>query len=249
MDAEPLRDLTALVTGAGRGIGAVCARALADAGADVALLARSEAELEAVAGKVREAGRQAWTLPCDVTDPGQVASVVAALERVDVVVNNAGTDRPTPFLDVTPELLDDVLAVNVKGSFFVAQAAARRMVEAGRGGSIVNISSQLGLVGSAYETAYCAAKFGVEGLTRAMAVELAPEGIRVNSVAPTVVETPRTAEALRDEDLRSMIVGRIPLGRLATEQDVAAAVVFLASPAAAMVTGTTLPVDGGWVAQ
>ena len=249
MTATPLAGKTAIVTGAGRGIGAACATALAAAGADVVLLARTRSELEAVAGQVRGAGGTAHVLLCDITDPGQVASVVSSLDRVDVLVNNAGTDRPTPFLDVTPELIDELLAVNVKGTFFMAQAAARTMIASGAGGSIVNISSQLGLVGSAYETAYCAAKFGVEGLTRSMAIELAPHAIRVNSVAPTVVETPRTAVALANETLRTMIIGRIPLGRLATPHDVAQAVVFFASPGSSMVTGTTMPVDGGWVAQ
>ena len=249
MTATPLAGKTAIVTGAGRGIGAACATALAAAGADVVLLARTRSELEAVAGQVRGAGGTAHVLLCDITDPGQVASVVSSLDRVDVLVNNAGTDRPTPFLDVTPELIDELLAVNVKGTFFMAQAAARTMIASGDGGSIVNISSQLCLVGSAYETAYCAAKFGVEGLTRSMAIELAPHAIRVNSVAPTVVETPRTAVALANETLRTMIIGRIPLGRLATPHDVAQAVVFFASPGSSMVTGTTMPVDGGWVAQ
>ena len=174
---------------------------------------------------------------------------VASLSRVDILVNNAGTDKPTAFLAVTPELLDELLAVNVKGSFFMSQAVARRMIDAANGGAIVNMSSQLGLVGGAYETAYCAAKFGVEGLTRAMAIELASHKIRVNSVAPTVVETPRTAIALADESLRRLIIGRIPLGRLATPENIADAVVFLSSPASSMITGASLPVDGGWTAQ
>ena len=249
MTAAPLAGKTAVVTGAGRGIGAACAIALARAGADVVLVARTRSELDIVAADVQASGGSAQVEPCDITDPAQVAAVVSALDRVDVLVNNAGTDRPTAFLDVTPELLDELLAVNVKGTFFMSQASTRKMIAGGKGGSIVNISSQLGIVGSAYETAYCAAKFGVEGLTRSMAIELAQHQIRVNSVAPTVVDTPRTAAALANDALRKMIIGRIPLGRLATGTDVAEAVVFFASPASAMVTGTTLPVDGGWVAQ
>ena len=249
MNTSPLIGQTAIVTGAGRGIGAACARALAAAGADVALLARTQAELDSVAADVRQLGRQAWVVRCDITDPAQVDRAVASLSRVDILVNNAGTDKPTAFLAVTPELLDELLAVNVKGSFFMSQAVARRMIDAANGGAIVNMSSQLGLVGGAYETAYCAAKFGVEGLTRAMAIELASHKIRVNSVAPTVVETPRTAIALADESLRKLIIGRIPLGTLATPENIADAVVFLASPASAMVTGVSLPVDGGWTAQ
>ena len=249
MNTSPLNGQTAIVTGAGRGIGAACALALASAGADVALLARTQGELDAVAAQVRQLGRQAWVIRCDITDPTQVDQAVASLSRVDILVNNAGTDKPTAFLAVTPELLDELLAVNIKGSFFMSQAVVRRMVDAGNGGAIVNMSSQLGLVGGAYETAYCAAKFGVEGLTRAMAIELASHKIRVNSVAPTVVKTPRTAIALADESLRKRIIGRIPLGMQATPENIADAVVFLSSPASAMVTGVSLPVDGGWTAQ
>lgn len=249
MNPTPLAGSTAIVTGAGRGIGAACALALADAGADVALVARSIHELETIASQVRDLGRQAWVCPCDITNPAQVRAVVSSLARVDVLVNNAGTDKPTPFLDVTPELLDELLAVNVKGTFYMSQEVARRAIAANLTASIVNMSSQLGLVGSGYETAYCAAKFGVEGLTKSMAVELGSAGIRVNAVAPTVVETPRTAIALANDSLRRMIIDKIPLGRLASPEDVAAAVVFLASPAAGMITGVTVPVDGGWTAQ
>jgi NAD(P)-dependent dehydrogenase (short-subunit alcohol dehydrogenase family) len=249
MSERPLDGRTAIVTGAGRGIGAACARALSTAGADVVLVARSRDELESVAAELRADGGHARVEVCDITDPTLVDGVVGALGHVDVLVNNAGTDRPTAFVDVTPDLLDELLSVNVKGTFFMSQAVVRRAIADGRGASIVNMSSQLGLIGSAYETAYCAAKFAVEGLTKSMAVELAPSGIRVNGVAPTVVETPRTSAALADEQLRAMIVGKIPLGRLATPADVAAAVVFLASPAASMITGVTIPVDGGWTAQ
>jgi|LakMenEpi03Aug12_release.lakeMendotaPanAssembly.Ray.scaffolds.fasta_scaffold70525_5 NAD(P)-dependent dehydrogenase (short-subunit alcohol dehydrogenase family) len=249
MNPTPLAGTTAIVTGAGRGIGEACALALADAGADVALVARSADELTSVARRVEALGRSAWVLPCDITDPDQVDAAVGSLDRVDILVNNAGTDKPTAFLDVTPELLEELLAVNVKGTFYMSQAFARRVIAAESSGAIVNMSSQLGLVGGAYETAYCAAKFGVEGLTKSMAIELAKKGIRVNGVAPTVVETPRTAAALADPNLRQLIIGRIPLGRLALPEDVAAVVVHLASPAAAMVTGVTVPVDGGWVAQ
>jgi NAD(P)-dependent dehydrogenase (short-subunit alcohol dehydrogenase family) len=249
MSPHPLTGTTAIVTGAGRGIGAACALALADVGAHVALVARSRDELETVAAQVAAAGGSASVHVCDITDPSQVRSFVESLERIDVLVNNAGTDRPTPFLDVTPELLEELLAVNVKGTFFMSQEVARRVIASGGTAAIVNMSSQLGLVGSGYETAYCAAKFGVEGLTKSMAIELASKGIRVNGVAPTVVETPRTAVALANDALRAMIVGKIPLGRLAMPEDVAAAVVFLASPAASMITGVTIPVDGGWTAQ
>ena len=169
---------------------------------------------------------------CDVTDSRQVEEAVDFLEQVDILVNNAGTNVPEPFLEVSEDNLDRMLAVNVKGVFLVAQAAARRMVERGEGGSIINVSSQMGLVGAPRRTVYCATKHAVEGLTKAMAVELAPHKVRVNSVAPTFVETPMTKPLLEDETLREDTLSRIPLGRLGRVEDVTGAVLFLASPAA-----------------
>jgi len=178
-----------------------------------------------------------------------VGEAVDFLEQVDILVNNAGTNVPEPFLEVSEDNLDRMLAVNVKGVFLVAQAAARRMVERGEGGSIINISSQMGHVGAPRRTVYCATKHAVEGLTKAMAVELAPHKVRVNSVAPTFVETPMTKPLLEDETLREDTLSRIPLGRLGRVEDVTGAVLFLASPAAGLITGASLLVDGGWTAQ
>ena len=186
---------------------------------------------------------------CDVTDSRQVEEAVDFLEQVDILVNNAGTNVPEPFLEVSEDNLDRMLAVNVKGVFLVAQAAARRMVERGEGGSIINVSSQMGHVGAPRRTVYCATKHAVEGLTKAMAVELAPHNVRVNSVAPTFVETPMTKPLLEDETLREDTLSRIPLGRLGRVEDVTGAVLFLASPAAGLITGASLLVDGGWTAQ
>ena len=244
MNAFRLEGLRAVVTGAGRGIGRACALALAAAGADVVALSRTAAELEAV---VAEIGGGARAVRCDVTDPDAVGEAIDG--PVDVLVTCAGANLPEPFLDVPPEHLDALLAVNVRGTFLAAQAAARRMVEAGAGGVIVTVSSQMGHVGAPNRTVYCAAKHAVEGLTKAMAVELAPHGIRVNAVAPTFVETPMTAPFLADPAVRTDVERRIPLGRLGRPEDVAAAVVYLASPAAALVTGASLLVDGGWTAQ
>ena len=185
---------------------------------------------------------------CDVTDSRQVEEAVDFLEQVDILVNNAGTNVPEPFLEVSEDNLDRMLAVNVKGVFLVAQAAARCMVERGEGGSIINISSQMGHVGAPRRTVYCATKHAVEGLTKAMAVELAPHNVRVNSVAPTFVETPMTKPLLEDETLREDTLSRIPLGRLGRVEDVTGAVLFLASPAAGLITGASLLVDGGWTA-
>lgn len=237
----------AVVTGAGRGLGRGCALALADAGADVVLLGRHQHELEEVAHEVEQVGREASPRVCDITHAAQVAQVFAALDRVDIVVNNAGTNIPEPFLSITEEHLDRVLTLNVKGTFLVSQQAAQRMMK--RGGVIINMSSQMGHVGAANRTVYCTTKHAVEGLTRAMAVELAPYGIRVNAIAPTFIETSMTKPFFENEAFRTDVLARIPLGRLGQIEDIMGAVVFLASSAAALITGASLLVDGGWTAQ
>jgi NAD(P)-dependent dehydrogenase (short-subunit alcohol dehydrogenase family) len=239
----------AVVTGAGRGIGRGCAIALAESGADVVAIARTRREVEAVAQEVEALGRGARAVVCDVTDARRLERVMRSLERVDVLVNAAGTNVPEPFLDVAESSLDALLAANVKGTFLATQAAARRMVAAGNGGAIVNVSSQMGHVGAPRRSVYCATKHAVEGLTKALAIELAPHGIRVNSVAPTFVETSMTAPFLADDAFRADVLERIPLGRIGSVSDVVGAVVFLASPAAGLVTGASLLVDGGWTAQ
>jgi NAD(P)-dependent dehydrogenase (short-subunit alcohol dehydrogenase family) len=238
-----LDGMRAVVTGAGRGIGRGCAVALATAGADVVAVSRTRAEVERVAADTR-----GEAVVCDVTDPAAVTDRIGSLDRIDILVTSAGANLPQPFLDVGAAQLDALVALNLKGTFLAAQAAARRMV-AGGGGCIVFVSSQMGHVGAPLRSVYCATKHAVEGLTRALAVELAPERIRVNAVAPTFVETPMTRPFLADPSFRAGVLERIPLGRLGTVADVAAAVVFLASPAAALVTGTSLLVDGGWTAQ
>ena len=205
--------------------------------------------IEGVAVEIEDLGRRAWPVACNITDPRQVEEAIGSLERLDVLVNNAGTNVPEPFVEVSEEHLDRVLALNVKGTFLVAQAAAKRMIEQGEGGSIINITSQMGHVGAPNRTVYVTTKHAIEGLTKAAAVELAPYGVRANSVAPTFVETPMTQPFFEDEEFRQDTLSRIPLGRLAQIEDVMGAVVFLASPAAAMVTGTSLLVDGGWTAQ
>jgi NAD(P)-dependent dehydrogenase (short-subunit alcohol dehydrogenase family) len=238
----------ALVTGAGRGIGRAAALALAAAGAELILISRTASELDEVAREIASEGGQARPLPLDVTCADAVRDAFAGLDRLDILVNNAGINRPQPFLEVDEPTLDLLLGLNVRAAFIVAQAAARLMV-AQRSGVIINVSSQMGHVGSELNrTVYVMTKHALEGLTKAMAVELAPEGVRVASIAPTFIETPLSKPFLDDPETRKWILDRIPLGRIGTVDEVASAVVFLASPAAALVTGSSLLVDGGWTA-
>lgn len=235
----------ALVTGGGRGIGRGCAEALADAGADVIALARSEVDLAELKGA--GGGRiEVWA--ADVTDDATVERV-AQIEGLSILVNNAGGNRPQSFVDVDAETLDFMLELNVRAAFRIAQAAARAMLNQGIPGAIINMSSQMGHVGSPRRSVYCMTKHAIEGLTKAMAVELAPNKIRVNTVAPTFVDTPLTRPMLEDPEFREFVLGMIPMNRLAGIDDIAAAVLYLASPSAAMVTGHSLRVDGGWTAH
>ncbi|HUB16288.1 MAG TPA: SDR family oxidoreductase [Acetobacteraceae bacterium] len=239
----------ALVTGAGRGIGMACAAALAQAGAHVVPAARTATEIGAVAEEIRAEGGSAEPLVLDVTDAAAVRAAIARQAPFDVLVNNAGTNRPRWFLEVTEEDYDAITLLNQRAAFFVAQAVARRMVDAGVRGSIIHMSSQMAHVGAARRTVYCMTKHGIEGLTKAMAVELAPHGVRVNSIGPTFIDTPLTRPFFQDTAFRDDVLQRIKLGRLGTLEDLMGAVVFLASDAAALVTGTTLLVDGGWTAE
>ena len=236
----------ALVTGAGRGIGLASALALAGAGAAVTLVSRTSGEIEAAAAEIVRRGGSAYVLVLDVNDGRAFAEAMTAAPPFDILVNNAGTNRPAPFLDVSPADYDHVFGLNVRAAFFVAQAVARGMVEAGRGGSIINMSSQMGHVGAAGRTVYCATKHAIEGMTKAMAAELGPKTIRVNSLCPTFIETPMTAPFLADAAFRSFALGKIKLGRLGRVEDVMGAVVFLASDASALMTGSAVMLDGGW---
>jgi NAD(P)-dependent dehydrogenase (short-subunit alcohol dehydrogenase family) len=239
----------AAVTGAGRGIGRRCATALAEAGAaSVTVIGRTASDLEETAALVEAAGASAVVVVADVTDLSFLEET-AALAGLDILVNNAGTNEPAPFLDVTPESFDRIFELNVRSLYFLTQHVVREMVGAGRTGAIVNLSSQMGHVGSPRRTVYCGSKHAVEGLTKALAVELAPMGIRVNSVAPTYVLTPLTEPFFENATFRDEVTAAIPLGRLGTVDEVATAVVYLSSDAASLVTGTSLVVDGGWTAR
>lgn len=238
----------ALVTGAGRGIGRAIAFALASAGAEVILNSRTLPELAAVAGEISAKGGRARVLPFDVTDSVAVRENIDALSRLDILVNNAGVNRPQPFFEVDEATLDRMIALNIKAAFIVAQNAARTMANAGSG-VVINMSSQMGHVGSERDrTVYVMTKHALEGLTKAMAAELAPKGVRVVSIAPTFITTPLTEPFFANPEFRQWVVDRIPLGRIGTVEEVANAVVFLASPAASLVTGSSLLVDGGWTA-
>ena len=244
---------TALVTGAGRGIGRAVALALAAAGAELVLVSRTASQLGEVAEEIAQQGGRARALPLDVTDSAAMGDAVAGLGALDILVNNAGLNRPQPFLEVDEATLDRLLNLNVRAAFLVAQAAARLMVAPGGaktgGGVIINVTSQMGHVGSERDrTVYVMTKHAIEGLTKAMAVELAPKGVRVVSIAPTFIDTPLVRPFFDDPTFRQWVLDRIPLGRLGTVEEVASAVVFLASPAAALVTGSSLLADGGWTA-
>ena len=236
----------AVITGASRGLGEGCALALAGAGADVALVGRNNEDLNAVAGKIEDLGRAAQTLTMDVTESESLAVALGDLPPFGIFVNNAGTNQPQPFLEVDEKTYDRLMGLNLRAAFFAAQAAARLMVKYAKGGAIINMSSQFGHRVGKDRSVYSASKFGLEGLTKAMAFELAEYNIRVNAVAPTFVETPLTKSGLEQKDFRQYVEDKIRLPRLGQISDVAAAVLFLASPASSMITGTSLLVDGGW---
>ena len=239
----------ALVTGAGRGIGLAAAAALAQAGAHVVLAARTASEITAAAEEIRADNGSAEPLVLDVTDTHAVQTAIAQQPPFDILVNNAGTNRPRSFLDVTENDYDAITTLNQRAAFFVAQAVARRMADSRTKGSIIHVSSQMGHVGGQNRTVYCMTKHGIEGLTKAMAIDLAPLGIRVNSIGPTFIDTPLTRPFWTDKTFHDDVLRRIKLGRLGTVEDLMGAVVFLASDAAALITGTALVVDGGWTAE
>jgi NAD(P)-dependent dehydrogenase (short-subunit alcohol dehydrogenase family) len=238
----------ALVTGAGRGIGRAIAAALADAGAAVTLAARTASQVEAVADDIRAAGGKADALVLDVLDTAAMQAVIAARPAFDVFVNNAGTNRPVGFLAVGEDDFDTLANLNIRAAFFAAQAVARNMATAGIKGSIINISSQAGHIAAPGRPVYTLTKFAVEGMTKAMAIDLASTGIRVNSICPTFIETDMTRPALADPAFKAFVTSKIKLGRIGAVEDLMGAAVFLASDASSLMTGSSLMVDGGWTA-
>ncbi len=239
----------ALVTGAGRGLGLAIAAALAEAGAFVTLVARTETEIAEAAAAITARGNQAESLALDVGDSAAVVSALAARPVYDILVNNAGTNRPKPITEVTAEDYRAVMDLNVEAAFRLTQSVTGRMLAEGTRGTIISISSQMGHVGAANRALYCASKHAIEGMTKALAVELGPHGIRVNSIAPTFFETPLTRPYFDDPVFKASVLNKIKLGRVGQLEDIMGAVVFLASDAAAMITGISLLVDGGWTAE
>jgi NAD(P)-dependent dehydrogenase (short-subunit alcohol dehydrogenase family) len=239
----------ALVTGAGRGIGLAIAQAYAGAGASVTLCARTAAEVEEGAASLTAAGLSAVALVADVTDVAGFADLIAAQPAFDVFVNNAGTNRPKPLTEVTEEDYDAVLGLNLRAAIFAAKAVTGRMLAEAKGGSVINMSSQMGHVGAANRTLYCASKWAIEGFTKSLAVELGPHGIRVNTLCPTFIGTPMTQGYFDDPVFRKAVLSKIKLGRLGTVDDVTGGAIFLASDASSLMTGSALMLDGGWTAD
>jgi NAD(P)-dependent dehydrogenase (short-subunit alcohol dehydrogenase family) len=239
----------ALITGAGRGIGLAAASALAQAGAHVTLAARTAAEIETAAQAIRDRGGKAEALSIDVTDLAAARAAIEAAAPFDILVNNAGMNRPAYLVDVKIDDFDAIFSLNVRAAFFMAQAIARRLIESKRAGSIINISSQMGHVGAARRSVYCASKHAMEGFTKAMAIELAPHNIRVNSLGPTFLETPMTRPFFADKAFRDEVLSKIKLGRLGQLEELTGAIIFLASDASSLMTGSALVLDGGWTAE
>jgi NAD(P)-dependent dehydrogenase (short-subunit alcohol dehydrogenase family) len=239
----------ALVTGAGRGIGLAVATAFAEAGASVTLCARTSLEIQRASDVLTERGFSAEPLALDVTDSCAFAGAIEAESPFDVFFNNAGMNRPAPFVDVTMEDFDAVFSLNVRAAFFAAQAVARRLIAARKPGSIINVSSQMGHVGAVNRAVYCGTKWALEGISKAMAVELGPHGVRVNTLCPTFIETPMSRSFLADPSFRESVLSKIKLGRVGQVEDLMGAALFLASDASSLMTGSSLIVDGGWTAD
>ena len=239
----------ALITGASSGIGLGCAAALAEYGAEVVVVARSKDKLDGFVEAALSKGFSASAAVMDVADIDQMRQALDGLGNFDILVNSAGIAKHSPALDTELANFDAVMGVNLRGAYFLSQTIARQMIAAGTGGSIINISSQMAHVGGIERSVYCASKFGVEGFTKAMAIEWGQYGVRINTVCPTFVRTALTQSTFDDPEKRAWIMNKIKLGRVAEVEDIMGSVVFLASDAAAMITGTSLLVDGGWTSE
>ena len=247
------RNKTAVVTGAGKGIGRACAIALAEAGANLIIISRTNKDLNEVSKKIKKFKSRCKYYVCDITDYNEIKKIINKQSRIDILINNAGNNRPAHFTKVKKEDMEYMVKINTIASFNLAHLCALKMIKSKNrkkiGGSIVNMSSQMGHVGGPIRSVYNMTKFGIEGLTKGMAIDLAKYNIRVNSIAPTFVVTPMTKKFFKNKHFRKEVLGNIPLGRYAELSEISSAAVFLASDAASMVTGTSLLVDGGWTAR
>ena len=245
-----LKNKYALVTGAGKGLGRACSIALAEAGATVIGLSRTQSDLEKLQRDIKKTKGRLIKVNCDVMNYEDLTNKLNKIKIIDILVNNAGTNFPEPFEKIQQKSMNYIVDLNLKAAFNVAQLVVKKMLKnKKRGGSIINMSSQLGHVGMIGRNVYNMTKFGIEGLTKGMGVELASRNIRVNAVAPTFVETPMVKRFFKNKKFKKLALGNIPMGKAATESDVATAVCFLASDAAGMITGTSLLIDGGWTAK
>ena len=247
-----LKNKTALVTGAGKGIGKACAIALAEAGADLIIISRTQNDLDAVSKIIKKFKSKCTSHVCDVTNYNQIKNVIAKQKKIDILVNNAGNNIPEHFTKVKKKDMEYIVKLNTVSTFHIAQLCTLKMLEAKNrkkiGGSIINMSSQMGHVGAPVRTVYNMTKAGLEGLTRGMAIDLAKDNIRVNTVCPTFVVTPMTKKFLKSKKFKNETLKKIPMGKFAELSDVATAVAFLASDSSKMITGTSILVDGGWTA-
>ena len=245
-----LKNKYALVTGAGKGLGRACSIALAEAGATIIGLSRTQSDLDKLQTDIKRVKGRLIKINCDVMNYNDLKFKIEKIKIIDVLVNNAGTNIPEPFEKVQQKSMNYIVDLNLKAAFNVAQLVVKKMLKnKKRGGSIINMSSQLGHVGMIGRNVYNMTKFGIEGLTKGMGVELATRNIRVNAVAPTFVETPMVKRFFKNKKFKKLAIGNIPMGKAAKESDVATAVCFLASDSASMITGTSLLIDGGWTAK
>ena len=247
-----LKNKTALVTGAGKGIGQACAIALAEAGASLIIVSRTQKDLDKVSKIIKKFKSKCVSYACDVTNYNQIKNIINKQKKIDILVNNAGANIPEHFVNVQKKNMEYLVKLNTISTFHIAQLCTLKMLEAKNrkkiGGSIINMSSQMGHVGGPIRSVYNMTKFGLEGLTKGMAIDLAKNNIRVNTVCPTFVDTPMTKGFFKNKKFKVEVLKKIPLGRIAQVSDVATAVAFLASDASSMITGTSLLVDGGWTA-
>jgi|TARA_B100002003_G_C14057783_1_gene509311 NAD(P)-dependent dehydrogenase (short-subunit alcohol dehydrogenase family) len=248
-----LKNKIALVTGAGKGIGKACAIALAEAGADLIIISRTKRDLDKVSKTIKKFKSKCNAYVCDVTNYHQVKEIINKQKRIDILVNNAGSNIPEHFTKVQRKDMEHIVRLNTISTFNIAQLCAIKMTKIKNrkkiGGSIINMSSQLGHVGAPIRSVYNMTKFGLEGLTKGMAIDLAKNNIRVNTVCPTFVETPMVKKFFKNKKFKKQVINNIPLGRIADASDVATAVAFLASDASSMITGSSILVDGGWTAK